>query len=196
MKTKKEIIILFICILLLSLSACSENKSRIEGKYISIYDESSYLMFDKDGSLTSSMWTTVENGENVPQNCFKYSIDKNNKIIAIDTTKYAGQDYLDQYEIGIMYKDFICIKWDGSLSKKYESISLINKISEDLILTFNLHEDKTYEFIVTSSNEVIDTENGIYSIDGNEVTCTSSEGQSTTFVNIDGSAYCIEYVKE
>ena len=130
MKTKNTIVILFICILLLSLTACDSNKKTIEGKYISIYDESNYLIFNKDGSLISSLWTNIKNGESIPQDCFRYSIDEDNIITAIDTTKYEGQDELNKYEIGIMYKEYICISWNGTLSNKYEDVSLINTIGE------------------------------------------------------------------
>lgn len=195
MKTKNTIVILFICILLLSLTACDSNKKTIEGKYISIYDESNYLIFNKDGSLISSLWTNIKNGESIPQDCFRYSIDENNIIIAIDTTKYEGQDELNKYEIGIMYKEYICISWNGTLSNKYEDVSLINTIG-DLNLTYNLKEDKTYEYTVTSDGEIVYTENGTYSINNDEVICTNENNVNTTFINIGDKTYCIEYVKE
>ena len=195
MKTKNIIVILFICILLLSLTACDSNKKTIEGKYISIYDESNYLIFNKDGSLISSLWTNIKNGESIPQDCFRYSIDENNIITAIDTTKYEGQDELNKYEIGIMYKEYICISWNGTLSNKYEDVSLINTIG-DLNLTYNLKEDKTYEYTVTSDGEIVYTENGTYSINNDEVICTNEDNVNTTFININDKTYCIEYVKE
>ena len=195
MKTKNTIVILFICILLLSLTACDSNKKTIEGKYISIYDKSNYLIFNKDGSLISSLWTNIKNGESIPQDCFRYSIDENNIITAIDTTKYEGQDELNKYEIGIMYKEYICISWNGTLSNKYENVSLINTIG-DLNLTYNLKEDKTYEYTVTSDGEIVYTENGTYSINNDEVICTNEDNVNTTFINIDDKTYCIEYVKE
>lgn len=195
MKTKNTIVILFISILLLSLTSCDSNKKTIEGKYISIYDESNYLIFNKDGSLISSLWTNIKNGESIPQDCFRYSIDENNIITAIDTTKYEGQDELNKYEIGIMYKEYICISWNGTLSNKYEDVSLINTIG-DLNLTYNLKEDKTYEYTVTSDGEIVYTENGTYSINNDEVICTNEDNVNTTFINIDDKTYCIEYVKE
>ena len=195
MKIKNTIVILFICILLLSLTACDSNKKTIEGKYISIYDESNYLIFNKDGSLISNLWTNIKNGESIPQDCFRYSIDENNIITAIDTTKYEGQDELNKYEIGIMYKEYICISWNGTLSNKYEDVSLINTIG-DLNLTYNLKEDKTYEYTVTSDGEIVYTENGTYSINNDEVICTNEDNVNTTFINIDDKTYCIEYVKE
>ena len=195
MKTKNTTIILFIGILLLSLTACTSNQKIIEGKYVSIYDESTYLIFNKDGSLISNLWTTIENGENIPQDCFQYSIDENNIITAIDTTEYEGQDELNRYEIGIMYKEYICISWNGILSNKYEDASLTNTIS-DLNLTYNFKKDRTYEYTVTSDGEIVHTENGTYSINKNKVICTNEDNINTTFINIDDKTYCIEYVKE
>ena len=194
-KNNTKIIISVFCFILLGLTACTSNPKGIEGKYVSIYDESTYLIFNKDGSLISSLWTTIENGESIPQDCFRYSIDENNIITAIDTTEYEGQNELNKYEIGIMYKDYICIKWNGTLSNEYEDTSLTNTLG-DLNLTYNLKEDNTYEYTVTSEGEVVHTENGTYSINDNEVICTNEDKQVTTFINIEDNIYCIEYVKE
>ena len=40
---------------------------------------------------------------------FVYTIDENNIITAIDTTEYEGKDSLNEYEIVILYNDYICI---------------------------------------------------------------------------------------
>lgn len=194
-KNNTKIIISVFCFILLGLTACTSNPKGIEGKYVSIYDESTYLIFNKDGSLISSLWTTIESGESIPQDCFRYSIDENNIITAIDTTEYEGQNELNKYEIGIMYKDYICIKWNGTLSNEYEDTSLTNTLG-DLNLTYNLKEDNTYVYTVTSDGEVVHTENGTYSINNNEVICTNEDKKVTTFVEIDDNIYCIEYVKE
>lgn len=195
MKNNTKIIISVFCFILLGLTACTSSPKAIKGKYVSIYDESNYLIFNKDGSLINSLWTTIENGESIPQDCFQYSINENNIITAIDTTEYEGQDELNKYEIGIMYKEYICISWNGTLSSEYEDTSLTNTLG-DLNLTYNLKEDKTYVYTVTSDGEVVHTENGTYSIDNNEFVCANEEGLITTFININGNAYCIEYVKE
>lgn len=194
-KNNTKIIISVFCFILLGLTACTSNPKGIEGKYVSIYDESTYLIFNKDGSLISSLWTTIESGESIPQDCFRYSIDENNIITAIDTTEYEGQNELNKYEIGIMYKDYICIKWNGTLSNEYEDTSLTNTLG-DLNLTYNLKEDNTYVYTVTSDGEVVHTENGTYSINNNEVICTNEDKKVTTFVEIDDNIYCVEYVKE
>lgn len=194
-KNNTKIIISVFCFILLGLTACTSNPKGIEGKYVSIYDESTYLIFNKDGSLISSLWTTIENGERIPQDCFRYSIDENNIITAIDTTEYAGQNELNKYEIGIMYKDYICIKWNGTLSNEYEDTSLTNTLG-DLNLTYNLKEDNTYKYTVTSNEEVVHTENGTYSINNKEVVCTNEDKQITTFIEVDDNIYCIEYAKE
>lgn len=194
-KNNTKIIISVFCFILLGLTACTSNPKGIEGKYVSIYDESTYLIFNKDGSLISSLWTTIENGESIPQDCFRYSIDENSIITAIDTTEYEGQNELNKYEIGIMYKDYICIKWNGTLSNEYEDTSLTNTLG-DLNLTYNLKEDNTYVYTVTSNREVVHTENGTYSTNGNEVICINKDKKVTTFVEVDDNIYCIEYVKE
>ncbi len=196
-KNNTKIIISAFCFILLTLTACSENQKVIEGKYVSIYDESTYLDFNKNGSVVSNMWTTIENGENIPIDYFRYSVDENNIITAIDTTEYEGQDTLNEYEIGIMYKEYICISWNGTLPTKYTNTVLTKEIMDvNTVLTYSFNEDKTYEYTVTSNSEVVHTENGTYSINNNEIICTSEDGQISTFINIKDNAYCIEYVKE
>lgn len=193
----KIIISAFGFILLLTLTACSANQKVIEGKYVSIYDESTYLDFNKNGSVVSNMWTTIENGENIPIDYFRYSVDENNIITAIDTTEYEAQDTLNEYEIGIMYKEYICISWNGTLPTKYTNTVLTKEIMDvNTVLTYSFNEDKTYEYTVISNSEVVHTENGTYSINNNEIICTSEDGQISTFINIKDNAYCIEYVKE
>lgn len=192
--TKFVVSVLFLFIL--GISACSSKQGTIEGKYLSIYNVGNYLMFDKDGSFQNNWWTTTNSGTTKIDDSFIYTIDENNLITVIDTSEYEGQDQLNEYEIGILYKDYICVKWNGKLSKNYTDTSITNTLGEDLILTYNFKSDKTYEFIVTSNDKVVDSENGTYSINDSELTCTSDEGQNTTFINIDGNAYCIEYVKE
>ena len=194
-KNYTKIIISIIWFILLGLTACTSSSKVIEGKYVSIYDELTYLIFYKDGSLVSNLWTTVENGKSIPRDCFRYSVDENNKITAIDTTEYEGQDELNEYEIGIMYKDYICISWNGILSSTYENISLTSTLG-DLNLTYNLNKDKSYEYTVTSEGKIVHTENGTYLINDGKLTCTSNEGKVITFIDIDGNAYCIEYAKE
>ena len=110
---KKNNTKIIISVFLFYLTRINSLHFKPKGKYVSIYDESTYLIFNKDGSLISSLWTTIENGESIPQDCFRYSIDENSIITAIDTTEYEGQNELNKYEIGIMYKDYICIKWNG-----------------------------------------------------------------------------------
>lgn len=196
-KSSAKIIISILCIFILGLTACSSNQSQnaIEGKYISVYDTENYLIFKKDGTFQNSLWNTNSGGVTKISDNFAYSIDENNIITAIDTTKYEGQDELNEYEIGIMYKDYICISWNGILSSTYEDTSLTNTLG-DMNLTYNLKKDKTYEYIVIFNGEVVHTENGTYSIDNNEVVCTNDEGVTFTFIDIDGAAYCIEYIKE
>ena len=53
-KNNTKIIVSVFYFILLGLTACASNQKTIEGKYISIYDESNYLIFNKDGSLISS----------------------------------------------------------------------------------------------------------------------------------------------
>lgn len=193
MKRRKiKVIIAVICFLNIGLMACSVDKTKMDAKYVSIYDDSHYLIFKKDGSLKSSMWT---DSERKPLDCFIYTLDEDGVVTAIDTTEYAGQDSFDEYEIGILYKDYICLRCEGAMSKDYKDMTLINKLDENFIRTFNLKKDKTYEYIITIGGEDI-VENGTYKIKGNEIITTSDEGKKTTFINIDGTTYCIEYKKQ
>lgn len=195
-KNKKMIRTLLMFALLLIMTSCASKNKTIEAKYVSLYDKTSYLMFNKDGSFVNSLWTETNNGTEIVRDCFTYSVDKNNIITATDTTEYEGKNELAEYEIGILYKDYICVSCDGVLPKEYANTSISSKLSEDLILTYLLKAEQTYEFIVSSNDKILSTENGTYSINGNEVVCTSSDGIITTFVDIRGNTYCIEYIKE
>lgn len=195
MKTKKTTIIIAMCVSILSLTSCG-TKNAIDAKYLSIYNDGNYLIFSKDGSFQNNWWTTSNNGTTKISDCYAYTIDKTGVITVVDTTEYEGQEQPDEIEIGRMYKDYICIKWSGTIPKDYTDTTLTSTLGEDLTLTFTLREDKTYELIVTSNSEITDEENGTYSINDNEVICTSNTGEITTFVNIEGDPYCVEYVKE
>ena len=195
MKSKHTFIYILLLLAILGLPACSPNDRNIEGKYVSIYDDSSYLVFDKDGSFINSLWNVTNNDKTTIDDRYIYTIDENGIITAIDTTEYEGQDSLYKYEIGILYKDYICIRWDGVFLKSYNDTTITN-ILGDLVLTYYLKEDKTYEYVVTSNNEILNTENGTYSISDNMLVCTREDGLIATFINIHDKVFCIEYVKE
>ena len=81
------------------------------------------------------------------------------------------------------------------MSKTYEDVAITNTIG-GLQHTYDFREDKSYEYAVTSNNEIVHTENGIYTVNGNEAVCTSEESVITTFISADDKVFCIEYVKE
>ena len=182
-------------LIVLGLSACSSQKQKLSGKYIDIYDETHYVSFDKDGTFIDNFLTTTSKGNTSISDFYVYKIDDNGLITIIDTTEYEGQNTLDEYQLGILYKNYIGAFWNGVLSITYKNTTITN-ILGDLILTYNFKEDKTYEYTVTSKNKIVHTENGTYTINGKEVVCTSEEGVVTTFINADDKVFCIEYVKE
>lgn len=195
-KKNNYFVIFIILILIMSvLSACSSDGKKINAKYVSIYDNSHYLEFKKDGSLINSDWKVISDGEEKVKDCFIYKIDEKGIITAVDTTEYEGHDSFDEYEIGIMYKNYICIIWEGKLPQNYTYATVSNELGEDLTLTYNFYDDKTYEFMASGRGETSYLENGTYSINGNEVVCISDE-IIATFININDMACCIEYMKE
>ncbi len=191
---KQNCTFVMLLLILLGLSACSSHNKTIDGKYVSIYNESSYLIFNKDGSFENSLWNITNNGATTIDDRFIYTIDEDRMITAIDTTEYEGQDSLNEYEIGILYKDYICILWYGILPINHTNTTVKSTIG-DLTLIFNFKEDKSYEYTVIN-NEIVHTENGTYTVNDNEVVCTSQDGVITTFVSIEDKVFCIEYVKE
>lgn len=195
MKQNRTFILIMILLTVLGLSACSLHERTIDAKYISIYDESSYLIFDKNGSFKNSQWNVTNNGTTTIADNYIYNINENNIITAIDTNKYEGQDSFNEYEIGILYKDYIGIIWNGILPISYDDATITNTF-EDIILTYIFKEDKSYEYVVTSNDEIIYTENGTYKVNDNEVVCTSEDGVITTFANAEDIVFCIEYIKE
>ena len=195
MKRNRTFTFITLFLIVLGLSACSSQKQKLSGKYIDIYDETHYVSFDKDGTFIDNFLTTTSKGNTSISDFYVYKIDDNGLITIIDTTEYEGQNTLDEYQLGILYKNYIGAFWNGVLSITYKNTTITN-ILGDLILTYNFKEDKTYEYTVTSNNKIVHTENGTYTINGKEVVCTSEEGVVTTFINADDKVFCIEYVKE
>lgn len=195
MKRNRTFSFIMLLLIVLGLSACSSQKQKLSGKYIDIYDETHYVSFDKDGTFIDNFLTTTSKGNTSISDFYVYKIDDNGLITIIDTTEYEGQNTLDEYQLGILYKNYIGAFWNGVLSITYKNTTITN-ILGDLILTYNFKEDKTYEYTVTSNNKIVHTENGTYTINGKEVVCTSEEGVVTTFINADDKVFCIEYVKE
>ena len=109
MKQNRASAFIILLLVVLGLSACSSHDKKIDGTYVSIYDKSCYLIFDKDGSFKNSLWNITSNGYTKINDDFVYTIDENNIITAIDTTEYEGKDSLNEYEIVILYNDYICI---------------------------------------------------------------------------------------
>lgn len=186
MKTKNTTVILFIGILLLSLTSCSTNKTTIDGKYINVLDESIYYDFSNDNSYsTNNAWDIP-----IESSSGSYTIIDNELIL------YANDNEEYSMNLGFVYKDYICSSWDGVLPMVDKNTSVSMTLVDSLILSIEFKEDNTYEYTVTSNGEVVCTENGAYSINSNEVVCTNEDKQITTFIEVDDSIYCIEYVKE
>lgn len=195
MKRNRTFTFIMLLLIVLGLSACSSQKQKLSGKYIDIYDETHYVSFDKDGTFIDNFLTTTSKGNTSISDFYVYKIDDNGLITIIDTTEYEGQNTLDEYQLGILYKNYIGAFWNGVLSITYKDTTITN-ILGDMILTYNFKEDKTYEYTVTSNNKIVHTENGTYTINGKKVVCTSEEGIVTTFIGADDKVFCIEYVKE
>lgn len=195
MKRNRTFTFIMLLLIVLGLSACSSQKQKLSGKYIDIYDETHYVSFDKDGTFIDNFLTTTSKGNTSISDFYVYKIDDNGLITIIDTTEYEGQNTLDEYQLGILYKNYIGAFWNGVLSITYKNTTITNTVG-DLLLTFNFKEDKSYVYTVTSNNEIVHTENGTYTINDNEVVCTSEDGVVTTFISADGKVFCIEYVKE
>lgn len=194
---KQNHIFTFIMFLLivLGLSACSSQKQELSGKYIDIYDETHYLSFNEDGIFVDNFLTTTSKGNTSISNNYVYQIDDNDFITIIDTTEYEWQDELDKYDLGWLYDDKIG-KWLNGELPTNDIETSISCLLNGYEFKFHFKEDKSYEYTTTSNNEIVHTENGTYTINGNEVVCTSEEGVTTTFISTEDKVFCIEYIKE
>lgn len=195
MKQNRTFTFIMLLLIVLGLSACSSQKQEFSGKYIYIYDGTHYLIFNEDETFVDNFLTTTSKGSTSISDFYVYKIDDNGLITIIDTTEYEGQNALDEYQLGILYKNYIGVFWNGTLPQIYEDTTITNTIG-DLLLAYNFKEDKSYEYTVTSNNEIVHTENGTYTINNNEVVCTSEESVLTTFISAEDKVFCIEYVKE
>lgn len=196
MKHNRTFIFIILLLTVLGLSACSSKKQQLVGKYIDIYDETHYLKFNEDSSFIDNFLTTTSKGNTSISDFYIYQIDENGLITIIDTTEYEGQDILDEYELGILYKNYIGNRWEGVLSKKYDNATITRTILGYSILTYNFKEDKSYEYTITSNNEIVHSEKGIYTVNDKEVVCVSEDGVTTTFINTENNVFCLQYVKE
>lgn len=191
MKHKFTIFTIILCLILIGIVGCSSKSNTLNGTYISLYDESSYLSFNSDGSFTNSLWT---DGDGNISNYFTYSIDKNGLIVATDTTEYENYDELLTYDIGYLYDKYICYKYDGNISYDNESTISYQIPNFDIQLFFIFNTDGTYNHHVISDDKTVDTEEGTYSVNKEVITCTSNDNKETIFFNTNNGVLCAEYV--
>lgn len=186
MKQNRTFTFIMLLLIVLGLSACSSQTTVLSGKYISTFNHEIYYTFNGENYSTNNLWKDID----VIDSGNGTYIIKDEKI----TTYINGDDnYL--LEIGYVYDKYIGSWWKGILSKTYENATITNTLG-DLLLAYNFKEDKSYEYTVTSNNEIAHTENGTYTINGNKVVCTSEDGVVTTFISAEDKIFCIEYVKE
>lgn len=187
MKQNRTVTFIMLLLIVLGLSACSSQTTVLSGKYNSTFNNEIYYTFNGEKYSTNNLWKDID----ITDNGNGTYIIKDGKIIT-----YINGDDNYPLEIGYVYNKYIGSWWKGTLSKTYENTTITNMIMDYLSLTYNFKEDKTYEYTVTSNNEIVHTENGTYEINDNEVVCTSKEGVATTFISAEDKVFCIEYVKE
>lgn len=183
---KRNVCFMMLLLIVLGLSACSSQTPVLNGKYFSTFNNDIYYIFNGENYSTNNLWKDI----NITDNGKGTYIIKDGKIIT-----YINEDENYQYELGYMYDNHIVSLWEGILPKTYENTVITYSLG-DLLLSINFKDNKSYEYKITSNNEIIHTENGTYTINDNEVICTSGEGVITTFISADDKVFCIEYVKE
>lgn len=172
---------------ILGLSGCSSHETTLDGKYISTFDNTLYYDFSQKFDYI----TNYNNVWDMPNYSFSgtYEIVDNKITLLIDSSDNS------EIELGYVYDNYIGSWWNGILPKTYANTTITNTLG-DLLLTYNFKEDKSYEYTVTSNNEIVNTEHGTYTVNDNEVICTSEDNVTTTFISEDDKVFCIEYVKE
>lgn len=185
MKQNRTLIFMMSLLIVLGLSACSSQIKVLNGKYYSTFNSEIYYTFNGGKYSTNNLWADIDI---IDSGNGTYTI-KDEKIIT-----YINEDENYQYELGFIYDNYIGSWWEGMLSQTYEDATITN-IFEDFLFTYNFKKDKSYEYTVTSNNEIIHTENGMYTTNDNEVVCTSKDGVTITFISIEDKVFCIEYEK-
>ncbi len=186
MKKNRRFSFMMLLLIVLGLSDCSSQTTDLSGKYISTFNNEIYYIFNGENYSTNNLWKDI----NITDNGKGTYIIKDGKIIT-----YINEDENYQYELGYMYDNYIVSLWEGILPKTYENTVITYSLG-DLLLSIYFKDNKSYEYKITSNNEIIYTENGAYTINENEIICTSEEGVITTFISADDKVFCIEYVKE
>ena len=184
---KRNVSFIMLLLIVLGLSACSSQTPVLNGKYFSTFNNDIYYIFNGENYSTNNLWKDID----ITDNGNGTYIIENEKIIT-----YINGDNNYTFEIGYVYDKYIGSWWEGILSKTYENTMITSKILDYCILTYNFKENKSYEYTVTSNNEIVHTEYGTYTINNNKIICTSEEGVITTFISADDKVFCIEYVKE
>lgn len=187
----------FLIIMLCSwtLTGCGKT-NYIDATYYDVYNNSNYIILSKDGTLTNSLWTEYINGEEKINDSYKYKIE-NGYLVAIDQTKYEGSNTLKENTIGLMYKDFICDKWDGNIFPTYSNTNIYLKIDQNIKMEYNLKNDKSYEYIITQNETVQYHEIGYYEINNDIITLSNENNNiSVIFINIKNVPYCVQYQKK
>lgn len=187
MKQNRTFTFIMLLLIVLELSACSSQATVLNGKYISTFNNEIYYTFNGENYSTNNLWKDID----IIDNGNGTYIIENGKIIT-----HINGDNNYPFEVGYVYNNYIGSWWDGILSKTYENTIITSEILDYWLFTYNFEEDKSYEYTVTSNNEIVHTENGTYTINDNEVVCTSEDGVVATFISVDGKVFCIEYVKE
>lgn len=188
-------IFLIITLCLLALTGCGET-NYIDATYYDVYNNSNYIILSKDGNLTNSLWTEYTNGIEKISDSYKYKIE-NGYLVAINQTKYEGDNTLKENTIGLMYKDFICNRWNGDIYPTYSDTNIYLKIDQNIKMEYILKNDKSYEYTITQNETIQCHEIGYYEINNDIITLTNDNNDiSAVFINIKNIPYCIQYRKK
>lgn len=188
MKQKCSFIFIMVFLVILGLSGCSSHEKTLDGKYISTFDNSLYYNFTQNDKYSTNI-------NNEIWEIHDYSYSGTYEIVENKITLLTDSSNNSKIELGYIYDKYIGSWWNGILPNTYEDTTITNTLG-DLLLTYDFKEDKSYEYTVTSNNEIVNTENGTYTVNDNEVICTKEDGVVTTFISEEDKVFCIEYVKE
>jgi hypothetical protein len=192
---KNKIIMPFIAIIIVfCITACS-SKSNIVGKYVSLNDENHCLTFNDDGSFIDNERIDLGTGAIVDD--YVYEIDNKGIIPIIYIRYYMDQEANNKENFGYLYSNYICNLWDG-ISPIANQNTTINRVPEEidnLEMNVSFKDDNTFQYYAIYNGEIIDEDNGSYSIIGNKIECIG-EKYNSIFFDTDIGVLSAIYTKE
>lgn len=186
-KSLLKVLITLVCVLFIFVG-CSSAHS-LDGKWISLYDDSIYYNFDNKGnySTNDNRFTDEE------------SRTGTSKIINKKVELYINGNEKYTINLGYIYKNYICTAWTGVLPKTKKDETIISlSLGEQFVYNYTFNNDGTYNYCLIDDGVVAEEYNdkGTYTVNKNVVICTNNDGNEFIFFDTPNGILSAQYKRE